>query len=255
MSGRIVPYRLYIVNEIENYVYDIALFFACPARGRKTASDLILFSSPQGILCVLPRAITKHGANPAGKIHSGLLEKSIIIVNENHFCLLYFLRVARPPRMCRSALFRSSSARTWANRPGLTRGRRSVRSLCTVDFDTPNFFAAARTVARFSMMYTARSQARSSKLSRTHTTPLRAVFVRPRILWVMYMCGTGRFSTSRYSPPDPMPYKATFLFSQPRMKLRRCDGNDLAVPKITDNSGDDAVGHSAFWIDTVGNAR
>ena len=32
---------------------------------------------PQGILCVLPRAITKHGANPAGKIHSGLLEKSI----------------------------------------------------------------------------------------------------------------------------------------------------------------------------------
>ncbi len=134
MSGRIVPYRLYIVNEIENYVYDIALFFACPARGRKTASDLI-------------------------------------IVNENHFCLLYFLRVARPPRMCLSALFRSSSARTWANRPGFTCGRRSVRSLCTVDFDTPNFFAAARTVARFSMMYTARSQARSSKLSRTHTTP------------------------------------------------------------------------------------
>ena len=46
-----------------------------------------------------------------------------------------------------------------------------VLSVCTVDFDTPNFFAAARTVVRFSMMYTARSQARSSKLYRTHTTP------------------------------------------------------------------------------------
>ena len=32
---------------------------------------------PQGILCVLPRPITQHGANLAGKILSGLLEKSM----------------------------------------------------------------------------------------------------------------------------------------------------------------------------------
>ena len=44
----------------------------------------------------------------------------------------YFLRVARPPRMCRSALFMSSRARTCPYSPGFTRGRRSVRSLCTV---------------------------------------------------------------------------------------------------------------------------
>ena len=57
MSGQIVPYRLYIVNEIENYVYDIALFFACPARGEKNGirsynskrkSFLFTIFSPRG---------------------------------------------------------------------------------------------------------------------------------------------------------------------------------------------------------------
>ena len=40
------------------------------------------------------------------------------------------------------------------------------------------------------MMYTARSQARSSKLIRTHTTPLRGD-TAPHVLWVMYMCADG----------------------------------------------------------------
>ena len=35
-------------------------------------------------------------------------------------------------------------------------------TVCTVDFETPNFLAASRTVVRFSMMYAASSQARSS---------------------------------------------------------------------------------------------
>ncbi len=46
-----------------------------------------------------------------------------------------------------------------------------ILSICTVDLETPKTLAAARTVVRFSMMYTARSQARSPKLSHIHTTP------------------------------------------------------------------------------------
>ena len=64
-----------------------------------------------------------------------------------------------------------------------------VLSVCTVDFDTPNLFAAARTVVLFSMMYTARSQARSSKLCRTHTTPLRGVKSAARSLGHVYVRG------------------------------------------------------------------
>ena len=39
-----------------------------------------------------------------------------------------------------------------------------VRPICTVDLDIPNFWAVARTVARFSIMYTASAQARCSML-------------------------------------------------------------------------------------------
>ena len=46
-----------------------------------------------------------------------------------------------------------------------------VASACTVDLEMPNCVAAERTVARFSMMYTARSQARSSIFVYKYTTP------------------------------------------------------------------------------------
>ena len=77
----------------------------------------------------------------------------------------YFLRVAIPPRMCRSALLRSSTCFTRRYSARLQCARRSLRSLCTVDLLMPNCFAAARTVALFSIMYTARSQARCSIVS------------------------------------------------------------------------------------------
>lgn len=48
---------------------------------------------------------------------------------------------------------------------------RSERSLCTVDLLIPNFFAADRTVALLSMMYTAKSQARSSMFDFNNITP------------------------------------------------------------------------------------
>ena len=51
-----------------------------------------------------------------------------------------------------------------------------VASACTVDLDMPNCVAAERTVARFSMMYTARSQARSSIFVYKYTTPHSLVF-------------------------------------------------------------------------------
>ena len=64
---------------------------------------------------------------------------------------LYFRRVARPPRMWRWALFSSSTSFTYRYSARLYAGRRSDRSLCTVDLLTPNFLAAERTVARFSI--------------------------------------------------------------------------------------------------------
>ena len=51
-----------------------------------------------------------------------------------------------------------------------------VASACTVDLEMPNCVAAERTVARFSMMYTARSQARSSIFVYKYTTPHSLVF-------------------------------------------------------------------------------
>jgi hypothetical protein len=43
--------------------------------------------------------------------------------------------------------------------------------LCTVDLLIPNFFAADRTVALLSMMYAAKSQARSSMFDFNNITP------------------------------------------------------------------------------------
>ena len=88
----------------------------------------------------------------------------------------YFSFVASPPRIWRSALFRSSSSRTWRYSAGLTFTSRSVMSLCTVDLEMPNWAAAARTVDLFSMIYTARSQARCSIFVCTYTTPHTLVF-------------------------------------------------------------------------------
>lgn len=84
---------------------------------------------------------------------------------------LYLRLVASPPLMCRSALLRSSRVRTCRYSAGLMRGRRSVRSLCTVDLLIPNCRAAARTVVWLSTMYAARSATRSSIFVRTYTTP------------------------------------------------------------------------------------
>lgn len=46
-----------------------------------------------------------------------------------------------------------------------------VTSICTVDLEMPNSVAAERTVARLSMMYAAKSQARSSIFVYKYTTP------------------------------------------------------------------------------------
>ena len=69
-----------------------------------------------------------------------------------HICPRYFSFVARPPRICLSALLTSSTFRTSFASAGLTCARRSAQSLCTVLFDMPNCFAACRTVALFSIM-------------------------------------------------------------------------------------------------------
>ena len=73
--------------------------------------------------------------------------------------------------MCRSALFSSSSRRTSAQSALSTLSSRSVMSLCTVDLETPKALAAARTVARFSVMYSASLTARSSMSVLIYTTP------------------------------------------------------------------------------------
>ena len=50
---------------------------------------------------------------------------------------LVLFRVAMPPRMCRCALFSSSTAFTCRYKVRLKAGRRSARSLCTVDLEIP----------------------------------------------------------------------------------------------------------------------
>ena len=55
---------------------------------------------------------------------------------------LYFSLVASPPRICLCALFLSRMMRTCSYKAGHSRGNRKVISLCTVDFEIPNRFAA-----------------------------------------------------------------------------------------------------------------
>ena len=74
----------------------------------------------------------------------------------------YFLRVASPPRRCRSALFCSRTSRTFSYSSRSICRRRSDRSLCTVLLEMPKRLAAARTVALFSTIDLASSHARSS---------------------------------------------------------------------------------------------
>ena len=67
--------------------------------------------------------------------------------------------------MCRSALFSSNTALACAASAALMCKSRSVISLCTVDFEIPNFFAVILTVALFSMMYSASLTVLSSMCS------------------------------------------------------------------------------------------
>ena len=63
-------------------------------------------------------------------------------------------------------------------------------TVCTVDLLTPNFFAAERTVARFSMMYRASSMTRSSMLVLNITTPENTD-------WLNYMFDRARLDQMR----------------------------------------------------------
>ena len=74
----------------------------------------------------------------------------------------YFSFVASPPRIWRSDLLTSSTFRVSAARDALIFSRRSVTSLCTVDFEIPKCFAACLTVVLLSMIYLAISIALSS---------------------------------------------------------------------------------------------
>ena len=90
------------------------------------------------------------------------------------FCIpyfLYFLFVASPPRMWRSALFWSSTSFTFAYRLGFIFLSLSATSLCTVDLLIQNFLAVALTVALFSTIYSASINARSSTTPITFSTP------------------------------------------------------------------------------------
>ena len=82
---------------------------------------------------------------------------------------LYFLLVASPPRRWRSALFCSRIRRTFSYSNLSVSRSLSVRSLCTVLFDTPKRRAAARTVALFSTIHSAIRQALRSIFARNTT--------------------------------------------------------------------------------------
>ena len=84
--------------------------------------------------------------------------------------LLYRSRVARPPRICLCDLFSSKIILACAANTGLSFKSLPVISLCTVDFDSPKYFAALRTVALFSTMYLARFMVRSSIFCFTYFT-------------------------------------------------------------------------------------
>ena len=91
-----------------------------------------------------------------------------------HFALWcrYFSLVAKPPRICRSALLTSRTARTDFASSGSMRSTRSVMSLCTVDFEIPNFFAVSLTVALVCIINFATSTALSSIYVFKPSTPL-----------------------------------------------------------------------------------
>ena len=110
---------------------------------------------------------------------------------ELYYFPLYFRRVAMPPRICRCCLFMVSTCNTCAYSLGLHFGSLCWRSLCTVDFDIPKCFAAARTVALFSIMYTANWQALSSMVS---------IIVVPPMLCAAetILCEKGRIYTKKF---------------------------------------------------------
>ena len=76
--------------------------------------------------------------------------------------LLYFFRVAIPPRMCRSFKFCSSTKRVRSYNSSSMYFKRSETSLCTVDLLTLKCAEHARTVQPVAMMYSAHFFARSS---------------------------------------------------------------------------------------------
>ena len=73
-----------------------------------------------------------------------------------------FIFVAIPPLICLSALFSSSTFLTSIANALFICINLSLTSLCTVDLETPNFFAAPLTVSPVSIIYCANPLARSS---------------------------------------------------------------------------------------------
>lgn len=96
------------------------------------------------------------------RINNAILENKLTI-----YLLypLYFFLVAIPPLRCLSDLFLSSTNLTSPASCGFSFFKRSVMSLCTVDFEMPKCLAAARTVALFSLIYVPMSIVRSSRKS------------------------------------------------------------------------------------------
>ncbi len=78
-----------------------------------------------------------------------------------------------------------------------------VSSACTVDFEIPNFCAAARTVALFSMMYTAKSHARCSMSVLKHTTP---------ISYMVYVYDSFSRAMRVHSAPEPSKAREGLVF-------------------------------------------
>lgn len=84
---------------------------------------------------------------------------------------LYFRFVARPPLIWRSCLLISSIFFTCLYNTGFSFFSLSLTSLCTVLLEIPKFFAAERTVARFSIMYCPSVTALCAGCSFNPTTP------------------------------------------------------------------------------------
>ena len=132
------------------------------------------------------------------------------------FCKRYFLRVASPPRRCRSARFLFSTFLTSRQSFRSISRNRSVTSLCTVDLLLPKCFAQSRTVAPVSRMYSAHSLARRSMYSNTSKHPrFLQWYILCRILTpyaVFRLSATSSF-------PEICPRTLIFSFRSVRMKL------------------------------------